>query len=65
MKNLKPTQLLLMILGIVAITFGIYAGISDKSFIDYFSKLIIGFSLFGIGYINFLITKKEETTHRF
>ena len=60
MKNLKPTHLLLMICGIIGITFGIYAGISNHSFIDYFSKLIIGFSLFGIGYINFLITKKEE-----
>ena len=60
MKNFKNIHVLAMIIGLISIAFGIYAGVSGNPFMDYFIKLFIGFSLFGVGYISNLLTSVEN-----
>ena len=59
MKNLKLIHSLAMIIGLISIAFGIYAGINGSSFGNYAIKLLIGFSLFGVGYINNFLSSTE------
>jgi len=64
MKNFKPIHLTAMIIGLISIAFGIYAGINGNSFVNYFIKLFIGFSLFGVGYISNLLTNVETKSEK-
>lgn len=62
MKKFKPIHLTAMIIGLISIAFGIYAGINGNPFMNYFIKLFIGFSLLGVGGISNLLTSNEIKT---
>lgn len=64
MRNLKTTHVLVMIIGLIAIAFGIYAGINGHVFNDYFFKLLLGFSIFGVGYIKFMMDSQSQQTNK-
>jgi len=60
MKKIQSTNLIAMIIGLIAILAGIIAAISSDSFEDYYFSLFIGIALFGTAYLNHREWKKKN-----
>ena len=52
MGKLKPTYLIIIIIGTLSSGFGLYGMITGQAFGEHFLSLVIGISLIGVALIN-------------